>query len=68
MAIRFADFYNTPTPATSAPVVEDVSQPMSPNNYTGPKAAVVGSNHAAMAWLGLVIALVLLRIIYEMSE
>lgn len=56
------------SPSNVAP--QGVSQAASPSNNTAPAAAAQSMpNHAvSVSWLGLLVALILLRVIYEVSE
>lgn len=47
---------------------QEVSQPASPANSSSPQTVAPPPVHAAVSWLGIVIALVALRVLYEVSE
>lgn len=48
---------------------QDVSQPASPANTVAPSTMNISSDHhVAISWIGLVIAVILIRILYEVSE
>jgi hypothetical protein len=64
MAITKNSFYNTPSPETTQPI----SQPLSPNRNTSPAGMVTANTAVAVSWVGLVIAVIALRVVYEMSD
>lgn len=47
---------------------QDVAQPASTDRDTSPKAPTMADHAVAISWLGIVLALILLRIVYEVSE
>lgn len=44
------------------------STPLSGGNNTEPQPAPQASHHVAISWIGLLIALIALRVVYEVSE
>jgi hypothetical protein len=64
--MNWTDFY--PGGGTPAEGLQEVSQPASPANSSSPQTVAPPQIHAAVSWLGIVIALVALRVLYEVSE
>jgi hypothetical protein len=63
--VRLTDFYA----GTANPVPQQVSQGASPDRNTAPAQSMAASGNAtAISWIGILIALVLLRIVYEVSD
>lgn len=62
--VAWNDLYSPGSPADSA---QAVSSPASPAN-SSTAGAPPPRTHAALSWLGIVIALVALRVLYEVSE
>lgn len=65
--MKLTDVYQGLAPAEDT---QAVSQPASAAvNTAQPKtAAPAADNHIALSWLGMLIALILLRLLYEVSE
>ncbi len=61
--MKLSDIYSSATTSQ-----EEVSQPVSANRDTAPKPVGSAGNATVVSWLGLLIALVLLRLVYEVSE
>jgi hypothetical protein len=53
---------------TANPDAQPVSQGASTDRNTAPTPLAVGGQAITISWLGVLIALVLLRIVYEVSE
>lgn len=61
--MRYDEFYGQSTEA----VLQPVAAPESPARDTTAPASPI-SGHVGFAWLGVLIAIVLLRVVYEVSE
>lgn len=62
--VALSDFYSQPTPVqqmSASPA--DAARDSAPKPATAPMA-----NATAVSWIGVLLALVLLRVVYEMSE
>lgn len=63
--MRFDQFYAT----IQQPAAQPVSQPASADRDTSaPPAAATSPNAISISWIGVLIAIVLIRIVYEVSE
>ncbi len=66
--MEFSQFFNR---APDADAHQATSQPASPNNTSAPGTQVpmnLGDHAVTVSWVGILIALILLRIVYEVSE
>jgi hypothetical protein len=63
---RVDQFYSDQT--ISGGRAQPSSQPISGGNNTLPQPVAEASPHVAFSWVGVLIALVALRVVYEVSE
>lgn len=56
------------TRAREAPTPQGVSQPAAPTRATGTPGPMVAQHAVTLSWLGILLALIILRVVYEVAD